>query len=250
MATGTLARTPVGQATEARNEGSPETMKRALVALAALAALGALTAFAPFDSSPSGAPPPPRRQGPVLMYGDSLLESAAPYVRSTDQVRALGGTALCDWVDNIAQAAAVEQPSVMVVEFVGNDLTKCMDGYNTPGQVRAKYNADATALKERVDVPILWVGPPLFRSGPSPTRGLFDTEPLFVDAGDAVMAEGAYTDSLPCLPDEGRARGCSAGDRISVRAQDGVHFGTTGSSYLSGARRFADAIDEAVSDQR
>jgi hypothetical protein len=200
-------------------------MKRAL---AALAVLGALAAFVSFGSSPTPAAAPPKRQGPVLMYGDSLLE----------------------WADNMARAAAVEQPSVMVVEFVGNDLTRCMDGYNTPAQIRAKYNADAAALKQRVDVPILWVGPPQFRTGPSPTKGLFDTEPLFVDAGGAVLHDGAYTETLPCLPDEGPAQGCTAGNRISVRAADGAHFGTIGSSYLAGARRFANAIDEAVSDQR
>jgi hypothetical protein len=184
------------------------------------------------------------------MYGDSLLESASPYVRSTDQVRAVGGTALCDWVDNMARAAAIEQPSVMVVEFVGNNLTPCMQGYDTPGEVRDKYEADATALKQQVDAPILWVGPPLFRDGPSPTKGLFDSEPHFVDAGDAVLDDGEYVETLPCLPDEGRARGCTADDRISVRAPDGAHFGTTGSPYLAGARRFADAIEEAVSDRQ
>lgn len=222
-------------------------MKRAL---AALAVLGALTAFVSFGSSPTPAAAPPRRQGPVLMYGDSLLESAARYVRSTDQVRALGGTALCDWVDNMAKAAAVEQPSVMVVQFVGNNLTPCMDGYDTPGQVRAKYDADATALKQRVDVPILWVGPPQFRNGPPPTKGLFDSERRFVDAGAAVLDDGNYAATLPCLPDEGPGEGCTAGNRISVRAPDGAHFGTTGSSYLAGARRFANAIDEAVNDER
>jgi hypothetical protein len=79
---------------------------------------------------------------------------------------------------------------------------------------------------------------------------LFDTEPLFVDAGAAVLDGGKYAATLPCLPDEGRARGCTADDRISVRAPDGAHFGITGTSYLAGARRFANAIDEAVSDQR
>jgi hypothetical protein len=228
-------------------------MKRAL---AALAVLSALTACVPIvlsaqASSPSpSTPAPPRGQGPVLMYGDSLLESASPYVRSTDQVRALGGTALCDWADNMAKAAALEQPSVLVVEFVGNNLTPCMDGYDTPSQVRAKYDADATALKERVDAPVLWVGPPEFRNGPPPTKGLFDSEPLFVDAGAAVLDDGTYAERLSCLRDEGPSRGCSADDRISVRASDGVHFGTVGSSYLSGARRFANAIDDAVNDQR
>jgi hypothetical protein len=179
------------------------------------------------------------------MYGDSLLEQASPYVRSTDQVRAFGGTALCDWIDNMAQAAAIEQPQVMVVEFVGNDLTQCMSGSNSPDQVRAKYEADAAALKRQVDVPILWVGPPQFRNGPPPTSGLFDSEPRFVDAGAALLDDGRYTDTLPCLPDEGADRGCKNG-RIAVRAADGAHFGTSAGRYSSGGRRFADAIDEAV----
>lgn len=218
-------------------------------ALAVLAALGALALFVPFNSTERSPTAPPPRQGPVLMYGDSLLESASPYVRSTDQVRALGGTALCDWVDNIAKASAVEQPSVLVIEFVGNNLTPCMDGYKTPDQVRTKYEADAAKLKQQVDAPIVWVGPPRFRSGRPPTSGLFDTEPRFVDAGAAVLADGKYTEALPCLPDERRSQGCVNG-RIPVRAPDGAHFAASAPNYSSGGRRFADAIDEAVRDQR
>lgn len=192
---------------------------------AVLGILGALTACAPFNMfSSTSSTPTPRRQGPVLMYGDSLLEEASPYVRSTDQVRAVGGTALCDWVDNIAKASVLEQPSVLVIEFVGNNLTPCMDGYRTPDQVRAKYEADAAGLKREVDAPILWVGPPRFRSGPPPTEGLFDTEPRFVDAGAAVLSGGDFTGTLPCLADEGRSRGCDDNGRIRVRSPDGAHF--------------------------
>ena len=96
-----------------------------------------------------------------------------PYLQSTDQIRAFGGTALCDWVDKMARAATVEQPSVMVVEFVGNDVTPCMQGYQTPDQVRAKYEADMARLKRLVDAPILWVGPPgLPRPGSRRPRSL------------------------------------------------------------------------------
>jgi hypothetical protein len=188
------------------------------------------------------------------MYGDSLLEEASPYVRSTDQVRAVGGTALCDWFDNIAKASVLEQPSVLVIEFVGNNLTPCMDGYRTPDQVRAKYEADAARLKREVDAPILWVGPPRFRNGPPATTGLFDTEPRFVDAGAAVLSGGDYTGTLPCLGDEGRSRGCNDSGRIRVRSPDGAHFCPDGKGpcdvYSSGGRRFANAIDEAVRKQR
>jgi hypothetical protein len=84
---------------------------------------------------------------------------------------------------------------------------------------------------------------------PPATLGLYSSEPRFVDAGQAVLADGAYTDTLPCLPDEGSVQGCVNG-RIRVRAFDGAHFAKSGSGYSAGGRRFADAIDEAVARLR
>jgi hypothetical protein len=221
------------------------SMKRGVVVVAIVVALAAFAWFASSSSSSTARSTPSKSRGPVLVYGDSLIEQASPYLRSTDQVRAFGGTALCDWVDKMARAATVEQPSVMVVEFVGNDLTPCMQGYQTPDQVRAKYEADMARLKRRVDAPILWVGAPAFRDQAPATLGLYSSEPKFVDAGEAVLADGAYTDTLPCLADEGSIQGCING-RIRVRASDGKHFATSGSGYSAGGRRFADAIDNAV----
>jgi hypothetical protein len=250
--TGTNGQETVGFKSSAAAGSSPGTvsvfwMKRGLVVLTIVAALAAFALFASSSSpSPSTAQSKASRsRGPVLVYGDSLIEQASPYLRSTDQVRAFGGTALCDWVDKMARASAVEEPSVMVVEFVGNDLTPCMQGYETPDQVRAKYEADMARLKRRVDAPILWVGPPAFRDRASATLDLYSSEPRFVDAGAAVLADGAYTDTLPCLADEGSIQGCVNG-RIRVRASDGTHFATSGSGYSAGGRRFADAIDSAV----
>ena len=222
------------------------SMKRGLVVLTIVVALAAFAWFASSSSSTSTErPTPSKSRGPVLVYGDSLIEQASPYLRSTDQVRAFGGTALCDWVDKMAHAANVEQPSVMVVEFVGNDLTPCMQGYQTPEQVRGKYEADMARLKQLVDAPILWVGAPAFRDRAPTTLGLYSSEQRFVDAGEAVLADGAYTDTLPCLADEGQIQGCVNG-RIRVRASDGTHFATSGSGYSAGGRRFADAIDSAI----
>lgn len=223
------------------------SMKRGLVVLAIVVALAAFAWFASSSSSSTstGRPTPPKSRGPVLVYGDSLIEQATPYLQSTDQIRAYGGTALCDWVDKMARAATVEQPSMMVVEFVGNDLTPCMQGYQTPDQVRAKYEADMARLKQLVDAPILWVGAPAFRNQAPATLGLYSSQRQFVDAGEAVLADGAYTDTLPCLADEGQIQGCVNG-RIRVRASDGKHFATSGSGYSAGGRRFADAIDSAI----
>jgi hypothetical protein len=227
-------------------------MKRALAVVALVGALAACAGLAWSSSSsptrtPSATSTSARARGPVLIYGDSLIEQASPYLRSTDQIRAFGGTALCDWVDNMARAASVEQPSALVVEFVGNNVTPCMQSYQTPEEVRAKYEADMARLKQLVDAPILWVGPPPFRDREPPAFGLYSSEPQFVDAGEAVLADGAYTDTLPCLADEGWMQGCVNG-RIRVRASDGAHFATSGSGYSAGGRRFADAIDEAVRD--
>jgi len=223
------------------------SMKRSLVVLAIVVALATFAWFASSSSSSmsTGRPTPSKSRGPVLVYGDSLIEQATPYLQSSDQIRAFGGTALCDWVDKMARAATVEQPSMMVVEFVGNDLTPCMQGYQTPDQVRAKYEADMARLKQLVDAPILWVGPPAFRDRAPAALGLYSSEQRFVDAGDAVLADGAYTDTLPCLADEGQIQGCVNG-RIRVRASDGAHFATSGSGYSAGGRRFADAIDSAI----
>jgi hypothetical protein len=221
-------------------------MKRGLVVLVIVVALAAFAWFASSSSSTSTGPATPSKsRGPVLVYGDSLIEQATPYLQSSDQIRAFGGTALCDWVDKMARAATVEQPSMMVVEFVGNDLTPCMQGYQTPDQVRAKYEADMARLKLLVEAPILWVGPPAFRDRAPAALGLYSSEQRFVDAGDAVLADGAYTDTLPCLADEGQIQGCVNG-RIRVRASDGAHFATSGSGYSAGGRRFADAIDSAI----
>jgi hypothetical protein len=221
------------------------SMKRGLVVLTIVVALAAFAWFSSSSSTSTGRPAPSKSRGPVLVYGDSLIEQATPYLQSTDQIRAFGGTALCDWVDKMARAATVEQPSMMVVEFVGNDLTPCMQAYQTPDQVRAKYEADMARLKQLVDAPILWVGAPAFRDRTPATLGLYSSERRFVDAGEAVLADGAYTDTLPCLADEGQIQGCVNG-RIRVRASDGKHFATSGSGYSAGGRRFADAIDSAI----
>lgn len=225
-------------------------MKRVVFALGMVVALAAYVWFVASPSSNPGTSSTSSStrahdRGPVIMYGDSLLVQSTPYLRSTDEVRAYGGTALCDWVDKIAKASSVEQPSVLVLEFVGNDLTPCMQGYQTPDQIRAKYEADMARLKRRVDAPILWVGPPTFRNSAPAALGLYSSEPQFVDAGQSVLADGVYTDTLPCLPDEGWVQGCVNG-RIRVRAPDGKHFANSGSGYSAGGRRFADAIDEAV----
>ena len=77
-------------------------MKRALAALVALGALAALAACEPIKPPP---PQPPPSQGAVIMYGDSLLGESRAYVQSTTQLRGLGGSALCDSLEDIVTTA-------------------------------------------------------------------------------------------------------------------------------------------------
>ena len=50
-----------------------------------------------------------------------------------------------------------------------------------------------------------------------------ETGATYVDAGAAVLENGRFTETLPCLPGEGPAQGCRHGE-IQVRAADGAHF--------------------------
>jgi hypothetical protein len=80
--------------------------------------------------------------------------------------------------------------------------------------------------------------------------------PLVSFASDARDALGGdtFTSTMPCLPDETTAQGCTDGT-ITVRAPDGLHFCPTGLRnqktpcslpYDPGARRFGNAIAVAT----
>ncbi|HEV8206681.1 MAG TPA: hypothetical protein VGR04_08315, partial [Acidimicrobiia bacterium] len=80
-------------------------MKRGLIVLALVGVLGACAWLASSSSSSTSTArsSSSKSRGPVLIYGDSLIEQATPYLQSTDEIRAFGGTALCDWVDKMAR---------------------------------------------------------------------------------------------------------------------------------------------------
>jgi len=189
---------------------------RKLLALLALGACGmtSTTACVP-------APAPPPASG-VILYGDSLIQEALPYLDNAE-VHAWGGTAICDWTLQIIQRVNEVHPRAVVLSFWGNTLfTECMYGYETPDQIRAKYAADMAALKEHVHVPILWVLNPMTRDRGEPVPNpLYAAEPWHVDAGAAV--EGPNGEFLP-----------------EYRLDDGLHLND------EGARRFGDAIDAAL----
>jgi hypothetical protein len=229
--------------------------------------------------------PGPRRidRPVVVLYGDSLAwEAREHFVQAfaanpTAQVvtRTYGGTAICDWLDAMRTDAAELEPGAVVVEFSGNAATPCMKDSNggelSDDAYFARYKADASAVLDIFEpsrTPVYFVSAPPPRT-PDPSQAfrggrlnamyaqLADARPgaEYVDAGAAVLDDGAWTATLPCLPEEPCEGGFDATGRPVnvVRAQDGNHFcpanhdaraGVTGTCavWSSGAYRYGTAM--------
>lgn len=233
-----------------------------LVLVASLAGFFAL--FGYFDSRPNS----PR----IALYGDSLaMESAQDFQFLANAaaapvfLRAYGGTALCDILPHVRSDATSWRPNVAVLEFSGNASTPCMKGFEpgTPSYY-AKYRRDALSavdVFEKDGIKVLLMGAPVTASvsqGETVTRlnrmyadiAKANPDVEYFDAGKAVLANGRFTWTLPCLTFEPCAG--SAGTNI-VRSPDGVHFCPSGNTtiighyaecdvYSSGALRFAMAM--------
>ena len=219
---------------------------------------------------------PPLPAAPVVvLYGDSLGWEAAeqfeaqfsmyPQVRVI--TRTFGGTAICDWLSQMQQDAVELQPWAVLIQFSGNALTPCM----LTGEAHdARYRADAQAaigIFAAVDH-VFVVGAPVDRGTNPDYRGgsvnqiyreLSVGQVRFVDAGAALLDDGAWTNTLPCLPLEPCTGGVDpTGQPVNVvRAPDGSHFcpsagtaqrGVTGpcGEWSSGAYRFASAMAAPV----
>ncbi len=227
----------------------------------------------------------------VMLYGDSLawesqdhFESAFAHRPEVDVItKTFGGTAICDWLDVMRTDATAIQPDAVVVEFSGNALTKCMldaDGRPLTGDAYLnRYLADAqavVAIFESIDARVYFAGAPTPRvTGEDHTgfnggqlNALYrdvasapDDRVEYVDAGAAVLDDGRWTASLPCLPDEPCEGGVDAdGQAVNlVRAPDGAHFCPTGDAavagvtdrcavWASGAYRFGRSMANPVLD--
>jgi hypothetical protein len=88
----------------------------------------------------------------VIVYGDSLTSQSASYISYflaqkrpgwRRYVRHYGGTALCDFLDEM-RADANLNAKVVVIQFSGNDMSPCMSGAasETPAWY-ARYRQDA-----------------------------------------------------------------------------------------------------------
>ena len=236
-----------------------------------VAADGGMFAFgdAEYEGSAAGLPPGPPRIG---LYGDSLgMEAGMGFTflahvsGASALVRTYGGLAVCDFLTSMASDAASWDPTAVILEFSGDNFTPCMAGdpIGSP-QYYAKYQTD---LQSAIDIfrpygtEVFLTGIP-FDASANENQNVARLNQLYastaaanpgvtyVNAGDAVMANGAFTVTLPCLP----AEPCTGPSSTNVvRAPDGVHFCPTGDTtiegyfavcnvYSSGAFRFAEAM--------
>jgi hypothetical protein len=220
-------------------------------------------------SMPSLAPTGPPR---IALYGDSLgMEAGQDFAYlagasgASTLVHTYGGLAPCDFLPSMASDAASWRPTAVILEFSGDAFTPCMDGetFATP-QYYQKYEAD---IQTAIDIfrpygaEVILIGLP-FDASAADNQNVANLNQLYgsvaaanvgvtyVDAGQAVMANGSFTWTLPCLPRE-PCTGLS-GTNV-VRSPDGSHFCPTGQTtvvgylavcnvYSSGAYRFAAAM--------
>jgi hypothetical protein len=220
----------------------------------------------------------------IALFGDSLAWEAQPYFDKLVEVtgqsvlnyQSAGGTAVCDWFDEMHVVADDYEPKAVELEFSGNALTPCMAGF-VPGTdaYYAKYRDDletAAAIFAPTGARLYLVSAPINRgqaeSDPHWDRlnqlyaavaAALPSHVTFVDAGRAVEGpDHTYTDTLPCLPVEPCDGPIVEGVAMNVvRAPDGGHFCPVHSAnedgviegcpvYSSGAFRYAYAMFSGI----
>jgi hypothetical protein len=254
------------------------TVTRAVPLAAPVVAPGAVRMIdpaTPRPGAPAGLPaaPPALR---VLLYGDSLAwESRAVFERelvgrgaAAVLVQSYGGTAICDWLDDMRTTAVEFRPTVVVLSFSGNNTTPCMTDPATwqPAVGDKLLNAyrvsaaQATDLLVGTGAAVVWATSPPFRPDtplaerrflPEVFRAEVQRHPgrvRFVDSGLVLTdGSGGFTDRLPCEPGEP----CTDG-WVPVRSPDGTHLcpvlhdGGDCPVWSPGADRFGRALAEAA----
>jgi hypothetical protein len=234
----------------------------------------AIASSSPAVTAPSTTPAVAAGTKPhVIIYGDSLVTQAEPYLTLVSpalgldvEARALGGTAACDFLAPLNDDLQAERADLVVWAFSGNSIGSCMvddDGNVLTGDaVWDRYRADTTTAIEaaaETGVPFVLASPPAPALPGDPWEQL-DTvyreiaaehpSVLYADAGVAISPVGEFIATQRCLPFELRipvAREACGGanGEITVRGSDG-HFcpqpSTTGlecPTYSSGAMRYA-----------
>ncbi|MBX6390173.1 MAG: hypothetical protein IRZ08_14465 [Frankia sp.] len=178
----------------------------------------------------------------VVLWGDSLAwEAREPFRRAAAaagdtavMLRTYGGTAPCDWLDDIRRQSRRFRPEVAVLAFSGNAGSDCMRGRD----LSTAYREDVTAAVRqlaRQGTRVLLVEAPARRDQAVDAAGQTELGRLWrqiaaarsaeadttvVPAGQAVTDHGRFAERLPCAPGEQ----CEPDGTVIVRSPDGVHF--------------------------
>ena len=213
----------------------------------------------------------------VLFFGDSLSFQAGPYLMkdfnpsvTNVQLHLYPGTALCDWLAEIDNLTRRTAPDVVVLQFIGNHSTPCIDRSSDFVTQYGKNLRSAITQLRSIGVKDIVVdaGPitPLVKTWStlvakyrSVVASFHSRGIIYAAAADAAVEgpKGSFVMTLQCLPVEVKYDKCSAGSQIRVRASDDVHFcpvpipaeGTRLVAcpvYASGAYRFAKGLAKAV----
>ena len=130
-------------------------------------------------------------------------------------VQTYGGLAVCDWLPTMATDATSWQPTAVILEFSGDAFTPCMAGAAIGTQeYYQEYEAD---LQTAIDIfrpygtELFIVGLP-YNASAAQNQNVTNLNQIYaavaaanfgvtyVDAGQAVMANGAFAWSLPVFP--------------------------------------------------
>jgi hypothetical protein len=176
----------------------------------------------------------------VALWGDSLAwEAQGPFKDTVTAaggtsllVHTFGGTAPCDWLDDIRKQSRRWHPTVAVLAFSGNTGSRCMKDRDLVDAYRDDV-ADAVARLTRGGAHVLLVEAPPRLDQPVSTAGRTPLDQVWADiaddlpdttvvpAGREVTApDGRFARTLPCRPGEQ----CGPAGQVTVRSPDGVHF--------------------------
>ncbi|MGH9008116.1 MAG: hypothetical protein ACRDV6_10490 [Acidimicrobiales bacterium] len=193
----------------------------------------------------------------VVLMGDSLLNEGAPDITaalekegySVDSSLAVNGAGILDtqihWLAKARRLINDEDPSVVVVEYVGNYAVfggvKGISVYSRPfytlwGQASQRLENVLTARGASVD----WViGPPVGLKVPEEGIKVFDRIYAHLHAPNTPSGRVPLIDVTPAVTDGTGHYTASVsgpdGHMVQVRQSDGVHFTDYGASLFANA---------------
>lgn len=204
----------------------------------------------------------------VILWGDSLAwESAGAFVEAAEadgateaRANTWGGTAPCDWLEDMRKQARRWRPTVAVLSFSGNTGSDCM----RDRELLAAYRTDiveATEILTRRGVEVVLVDAPPRKDQAVDANGHTALARLWRDiastrtgvrvvpAGAVLTYKGQFVAKLPCEAGET----CDKDGRVTVRSPDGVHFCPETQPPMTacpvrshGAERYGRALAEAT----